>query len=179
MTSARTRVLHAAAGSTSSGGTATSDAVTRRDAVAHPDLSLAPTGAGATPAPVDRSWLRRLDQLGIGLSGLCAVHCAATPLLLLLLPLSGVHEIEEGLKLVLGSLGLVAIGIGTSHHRRLDVALWLAAALMLLVVATIFRFSLGVHVTLSIVASAVLIRAHWLNTRACQHRRLSQNRLVA
>jgi hypothetical protein len=171
-------------GSLAGGGTVSRDAGTVSRSAGTPAAlradglradGLRADGLRAAPAP----WLRRLDQLGIGLSGLCAVHCAATPLLLLLLPLSGVHEIEEGLKLVLGSLGLVAIGIGMSHHRRLDVAMWLAAALTLLVVATVCRFSLGPHVALSILASAALIRAHWLNARACQHRHLSPNRLVA
>lgn len=62
----------------------------------------------------------RLDQLAIGLSGLCLVHCLATAVLLGLLSSIGgllgapiIHEV--GLVMAM-SLGAVALGRGVLEH---------------------------------------------------------------
>jgi hypothetical protein len=63
---------------------------------------------------------RWLDRLAIGLSGLCAVHCVATAVLLAMLSAAGgllgspaVHEIGLGLAMVVGSF---ALGRGIVEH---------------------------------------------------------------
>lgn len=67
-------------------------------------------------------WRKRLDQFGIGLAGLCAVHCVATVLIVSGLGVGGhfllapeIHEI--GLALAVLAAGL-AIGWGAWRHRR-------------------------------------------------------------
>ncbi len=61
-----------------------------------------------------------IDRLGIGLSGLCLVHCLASAVLVAMLSAAGglllsplVHEV--GLTLAIG-LGLVALGRGVVEH---------------------------------------------------------------
>jgi hypothetical protein len=62
----------------------------------------------------------RLDRLAIGLSGLCAVHCVATAVLLGLLSAAGgilgqpiIHEIGLTLAMLMGSF---ALGRGILQH---------------------------------------------------------------
>ena len=63
---------------------------------------------------------RRLDRLGITLSGLCLVHCLASAVLLGLLSAAGsflgnplIHEIGLSLAMILGAL---ALGRGVVDH---------------------------------------------------------------
>jgi MerC mercury resistance protein len=74
--------------------------------------------------PASRITLRRrLDHLGIGLAGLCALHCLATLVVISTLGLGGhfllddnIHRIGLLLALVVGA---VAIGWGLLRHRRI------------------------------------------------------------
>lgn len=69
----------------------------------------------STTAPI-----HRLDQVAIGLSGLCLVHCLATAVLLGLLSAAGgflgnpiIHEVGLSLAMVLGA---IALGRGVAVH---------------------------------------------------------------
>jgi len=62
----------------------------------------------------------RLDRLAMGLSGLCAVHCVATVVLLGLLASAGgllgkpiIHEVGLTLAMIIGA---VALGRGVREH---------------------------------------------------------------
>jgi hypothetical protein len=62
----------------------------------------------------------RLDRIAMGLSGLCALHCAATAVLLGLLASAGgllgkpiIHEVGLSLAMVLGA---IALGRGIREH---------------------------------------------------------------
>jgi hypothetical protein len=62
----------------------------------------------------------RLDRLAMGLSGLCAVHCLATAILLGLLASAGgllgkpiIHEVGLTLAMILGA---IALGRGIREH---------------------------------------------------------------
>lgn len=74
--------------------------------------------------PTSRPTLRRrLDHLGIGLAGLCAVHCLATLVLVSALGLGGHFLLDQNIHRVGLALALVvaaaAIGWGLWRHRRL------------------------------------------------------------
>ncbi|AWW73244.1 hypothetical protein CD351_02250 [Erythrobacter sp. KY5] len=65
---------------------------------------------------------RRLDQLGIGLAGLCALHCLATIVVVSVLGIGGhfllapeIHRVGLAIALVVAA---VAIGWGALRHRR-------------------------------------------------------------
>jgi MerC mercury resistance protein len=115
------------------------------------------------------SWLPNIDRLAIVLSVLCAVHCVLTPLVLLGLPLLGSHEFESGMRLLLGSLGVVAVGLGTVTHRNWRAAPLLAAGLALFVGLEVWGIHGGIEALLSVVAAGFLVAAHvqnWLSCRA-------------
>lgn len=77
----------------------------------------------ALPPASRPSLRRRLDHVGIGLAGLCAVHCLATLILVSALGLGGHFLLQENIHRVGLFLALVvaalAIGWGMLRHRRI------------------------------------------------------------
>ncbi|MFL6722351.1 MAG: MerC domain-containing protein [Sphingomonas sp.] len=111
----------------------------------------------------------RLDRIAMGLSGLCAVHCVATAVLLGLLASAGgilgkpiVHEVGLSLAMILGA---IALGRGIREHGLL-----LPSAIGVLGIAGMgFAMTLresGYEPVVTIVGVAVLALAHRLNIRA-------------
>jgi CHASE2 domain-containing sensor protein len=124
---------------------------------------------GSLP-PANRTLLRRrLDHLGIGLAGLCAIHCLLTLVVISALGLGGhlllnenIHRI--GLALALG-IATFAIGWGTLRHRR-----WLPFGFAVAGLALMGAALLVPHGTneflLTLVGVAIVSAAHWMNLRA-------------
>jgi hypothetical protein len=82
---------------------------------------------------------RRFDRMGMVLSGLCAVHCVATLVLVALFGIGGslllnpaIHRIGLAVAVVVGA---VAIGLGVARHRRPAPLLIGAAGLSLMALA--------------------------------------------
>lgn len=122
-----------------------------------------------------RQWL---DRLGIALSALCAIHCAATPLLVAFAPVLFTAEFEWRTKVLLLTLALVALGWGFVTHRSWRPIAWLGVALTAFGVAEVLGHgdAGGEHsghgewleIGVTVVASIALILAHVANTRACR-----------
>lgn len=112
------------------------------------------------------------DRIGAIASFLCAIHCAALPFLLALLPVLGLefladHRFERGFVLfacVLASLSLVR---GYRRHRRpLSLALALpGVALLLLGVTAAENYSVALHSVLVTCGGVLLASAHFANLR--------------
>ncbi len=112
---------------------------------------------------------RRLDHVGIGLAGLCALHCVATLMVVSALGLGGHFLMEEnihriGLALALG-VAAIAIGWGLWRHRR---ALPFAVAVAGL---AFMGWALAVphganEFVLTLVGVTLVSIAHFLNLRA-------------
>ena len=127
-------------------------------------VSMAFRSAPAAASPVA---IRVLDAGGLTLSSLCAVHCAVTPVVLVALPMLGWQAFEAWLRLGAISIGLFAIGAGAWFHRTARPLPPLLIGIFLIGVASLLRSSLIAETLVSVAASAFLLRAHWLNTRAC------------
>jgi hypothetical protein len=113
----------------------------------------------------------RLDRIAMGLSGLCAVHCVATAVLLGLVASAGgilgqpiVHEVGLTLAMILGS---IALGRGVREHGfLLPCAVGLAGL-------GIMGYAMSLHETglepaFTIVGVSVLALGHRLNIMAKQ-----------
>lgn len=118
-------------------------------------------------APVAAASLPWVDACAAMLSGLCAVHCAVTPLLVGVLPAFAGDDVESGLRRVLLSMGLFGVGIGTWLHRDRRALVPLGGALLLAALLEVGAVVPAWEVFLSLALSALLITAHALNTRAC------------
>lgn len=108
---------------------------------------------------------KQLDILGVFISGLCAIHCAALPLLMAFLPLLGLsfllnETLEKTLLVFAVTLALWSVAQGYKHHHRFILfGVWLGAAL--LIGAQWFLH----HEVLAIGGALGLASCHFLNYR--------------
>lgn len=116
----------------------------------------------------------RWDKLGIFLSSLCAIHCLATPLLVLTLPMMGEFFEQEWVHLLMAlfvvPVGLFAFWSGYKHHQQINVF-----ALGVLGLTMVGGASLAPHSwveffgydLVTLFGGVFLVIAHVLNRRAC------------
>jgi hypothetical protein len=113
----------------------------------------------------------RLDRIAMGLSGLCAVHCVATAVLLGLVASAGgllgkpiIHEVGLTLAMILGA---VALGRGIREHGFVLPSAIGAAGLAIMAYAMSLHET-GYEPAFTILGVAVLALGHRLNMIAKQ-----------
>jgi len=113
----------------------------------------------------------RLDRLAMGLSGLCAVHCVATVVLLGLVASAGgllgkpiIHEVGLSLAMIIGA---VALGRGVREHGFLLPSAVGVVGLATMAYAMTLNES-GLEPALTIIGVSVLALGHRLNLMAKQ-----------
>jgi hypothetical protein len=121
------------------------------------------------PAASRPTLRRRLDQVGIGLAGLCALHCLVTLVVISALGVGGHFLLDEnihriGLLLAL-VVAAVAIGWGLLRHRRMMPFAIAMAGLALMAAALVVPHGANEFV-LTLVGVALVSLAHLLNLRA-------------
>ena len=111
----------------------------------------------------------RLDRIAMALSGLCAVHCVATAVLLGLLASAGgmlgkpiIHEAGLTLAMILGA---IALGRGMREHGLVAPLLVGAVGLVIMAYAMSLHES-GFEPFVTIVGVSVLALGHRLNIKA-------------
>lgn len=111
----------------------------------------------------------RLDRIAMGLSGLCAVHCVATAVLLGLLASAGgllgkpiIHEVGLTLAMILGA---IALGRGIREHGLVLPSIIGATGLALMAYAMTLHES-GFEPAVTILGVSVLALGHRLNISA-------------
>lgn len=120
----------------------------------------------ATPPPAES---RVLDEVGIAVAGLCAVHCLATIVLVSGLGIGGhfllAPQIHEYGLAAAAAIAAVAIGWGALRHWRLEPVIIAGAGLGLMLGAL-----MGPHGVLELVLTfggVVLVAiGHFLNMRS-------------
>ena len=112
------------------------------------------------------------DRLGILVSGLCAIHCALTPLLILLLPsvsfIPHSEELHLGLAAAIPLISIAAFVPGFRIHRDPRVLGYMVVGLICVWIGAINPWEALSFVTSSFVTltgSAFLIAAHRRNRR--------------
>ena len=116
------------------------------------------------------------DRIGISLSGLCAIHCVLTPLLLIALPFSPlIGALHDWLHPVLIVLIVPIVALAYRHtpagpDRRVIVGFF-AAGLVTITTAWLSHDLIGAwgEASLTLAGSLLLITGHWKNAR-CHHR---------
>ena len=114
----------------------------------------------------DRRWHRRLDWLGAWAAFVCALHCAALPVLLALAPLAGAHWLAShafdqwavSIALVFGA---AVIGAAYCTHRwRRVLALYAGSASLMIFGAFLIHDPAWLHASLLSSGGAMLALAH-------------------
>ena len=118
------------------------------------------------------TWRQRFDQFGIGLAGLCAVHCVATVLIVAGLGVGGhfllapeIHEIGLALAVIAAAL---AIGWGAWRHRRPAPVLVALVGLGFMTAALLFGHG-PQEAVLTIIGVAIVSIGHVMNMRGFHH----------
>jgi hypothetical protein len=111
------------------------------------------------------------DKIGICASGLCLVHCLATPILLLLFPATKItlldsHLFHEIFAVIVVSSIMLAVYPHCKKHGHTDI-IGIALIGVVLVIISIFSHDLPVFVShgMTIVGSIFLITAHIKNMK--------------
>lgn len=121
------------------------------------------------PSASRSSLRRRLDQVGIGLAGLCALHCLATLAAISALGFGGHFLFDEnihriGLALAFG-VAAVAIGWGMARHGRKRPLVVAAAGLAMMGAALAVPHGTN-EFLLTLAGVALVSFGHLLNLRA-------------
>ena len=126
---------------------------------------------------------RIIDNLGITISAVCAIHCVFLPVLFIIAPYSFLasHEFHEVLIYFIIPSALVAFVLGCKKHGDKLVALMGSLGIILLVTAlTIHNIShaeqhneelLGIMITIS--GSVLLVFSHIRNRKLCMQEKYS------
>jgi hypothetical protein len=113
----------------------------------------------------------RLDRIAMGLSGLCAVHCVATAILLGLLASAGsllgkpiIHEVGLSLAMIIGA---IALGRGIREHGLMLPSLVGGLGLATMAFGMTLHES-GYEPIVTIVGVLILAFGHRLNMKAIE-----------
>ena len=114
--------------------------------------------------------LPKLDRYAMGLSGLCAVHCLASAVLVALASAAGgllLHPLfhEVGLTIAIG-MGALALGRGIFQHGYMAPAVTGSLGLGMMAGALSLPHGDGGETLWTIIGVAVLALGHDLNRRA-------------
>ncbi len=111
-----------------------------------------------------------LDRAGATLSIICAIHCAATPLILVLLPAAAKHS-EAAEAWIVGAALLIGLSANRASRRRngallarIGIGLGLAA-----VAGSRLLLHGPAETVLVFSGAAILVTAHLFNCRECRH----------
>ena len=105
---------------------------------------------------------------------ICAVHCAAMPLIITLLPLIGLsflanEWVEWTLIGISAALGVSSLCLGYRQHRSRRALAILSVGLALIVIGHIAekRITSAYGVSLLVLGGCTVASAHWVNRRLC------------
>jgi hypothetical protein len=117
------------------------------------------------------------DAIGFSASTLCAIHCAAMPLLLTALPLLGLrflaHPVIEATMVVLSLfIGMTSLLQGYRRHHRKLIALLLLTVGFVLIFAGHFALPESYEALATPVGAGIVALSHLVNWRLCRQCRL-------
>lgn len=110
------------------------------------------------------------DRVGIGLSGICAIHCLMVPVVVALIPLwPAFGEFHEYTHLIFFLAIAPAVYLSLrKKHESIAVTIYLLLGVSVIFGAWFFNHMLGDYgeAGVTLVGSVLLIRGHWLNYKA-------------
>lgn len=138
-------------------------------------MPLAPTAAVA-PKSSPRRWAALVDRVGAAASFLCAVHCAALPFVLALLPLIGLgflagHAFERIFVACAALLASASILSAYRRHRQPHALYLMVPGIALLLVGV--AVNLDVHIvvhTACVISGGLLVASAHVTNLVLAHR---------
>jgi hypothetical protein len=119
-----------------------------------------------------------LDTLAVIISALCALHCLALPVLLLLFPLliGSVFTDEDFHRLILWIIlptSVIAVAAARYRHPDIRVLMWVGGGMALLLFAALWAHDHAprwVDVSLTTIGGLILAIGHIRNLRLSRHK---------
>ena len=118
-----------------------------------------------------------IDNLGITISSVCAIHCLLLPAIFLIAPYSFIasHEFHETLIYFILPCALIAFVLGCRKHGDMRVAILGTIGIVLLASAVILHETLHsdqhsdslISVLITVMGSVMLIFSHIRNRKLC------------
>tara|TARA_A100001388_G_scaffold166384_1_gene124240 strand:+ start:53 stop:448 length:396 start_codon:yes stop_codon:yes gene_type:complete len=118
-----------------------------------------------------------IDNLGITISSVCAIHCVLLPMIFLIAPYSFLasHEFHETLIYFILPCAFIAFVLGCRRHKDIKVAVMGALGIMLLGSALLMHDILHSNqhseefttVLITVCGSILLVFSHLRNRRLC------------
>ena len=115
------------------------------------------------------------DQVGIGLSFLCAIHCLVTPFFILAMPFMARYYLAHPyfhiiMAVLIVPVGLFALWSGYRHHRNQKVLLFGLPGLAIVGLIPLFHNLVNPVSEPFVVTfgSILLITAHVINRKSCR-----------
>ncbi|MBU2869077.1 MerC domain-containing protein [Colwellia sp. E2M01] len=116
------------------------------------------------------------DKFAIGLSMLCAIHCLALPIILVLLPSLGSLPLQDEayhlwMLVAVIPISLYALTLGCKKHKKYQIFIWGALGLLLMVLAVLCGHELAGEYgekILTLLGATFVSFAHLQNFRRCQ-----------
>ncbi|MFA5669103.1 MAG: MerC domain-containing protein [Balneolaceae bacterium] len=110
------------------------------------------------------------DRLGIGLSGVCAIHCLLVPFFVALIPLwpaVGNFHAYSHLIFIVAIAPTVYLSLKRQHSSK-KVSVYLFAGVAVIVLAWLVSHEVGMYgeAGITLIGSSLLIRGHWLNYKS-------------
>jgi hypothetical protein len=113
------------------------------------------------------------DRVAIALSTICIVHCLAMPFVIAVLPVAAFAVGGDGhfhalMLWFVVPTSVLGFALGLRVHRRADIVLLGAAAIVGLAVAALWghdAWDPSIEVLVNVAASVMLAAAHWRNFR--------------
>ena len=117
-----------------------------------------------------------LDSSAVAISALCAIHCLALPLLVVLVPLLGAsvfadEHFHELLLWVIVPTSVIAVGLARMNHRDTTVLVLVGTGLLILVAGALWAHDHApawVDPAMSVTGGAILAVGHIRNFRICR-----------
>lgn len=123
---------------------------------------------GVKVSSVARGW----DAAGMTASFLCVMHCVASPVIALIVPVLALNEgmTHAVLALAVLSFGLLAFVPGYRRHGRSDLIAFGAVGVLLIWGSLLIPEALagGLETTLTVAGGMIMVVAHLHNIRLCR-----------
>lgn len=126
-----------------------------------------------------------LDNLGVTVSTLCALHCVLTPIISIFLPLLSLSFLENELTEYIFVALSISIGIGSLsssyfrlHKQTKPLIFFFLGAALISSVKLFFEENLTLEIPVMVLGAASIVTAHLINRKVCQSCLSCQNRDV-
>lgn len=118
-----------------------------------------------------------LDTVAVLISGLCALHCLALPVLLVVFPLLvgsvfADEHFHELLLWIIVPTSVIAVAAARYRHPDTQVLIWVGSGMVLLLIAAFWAHDHAPHwvdITLNTLGGVVLAVGHIRNLRLSRH----------